>query len=156
MEHILAPKMKVFSLDLLEILFHDRSSKESKSIVFWFDLLASVLEPRVHYFLLVSLRFQSGKFVCLLLLRTRFHKIIVSSYFNGSSTCSKLGVTLFDSYKNCVKLTFGGGRERERGERLAQNEKFRSLVDQNQSVVQKVRKLQKKTRFGKRFQRGLS
>ena len=51
---------------------------------------------------------------------------------------------------------FGGGRERERGERLAQNEKFRSLVDQNQSVVQKVRKLQKKTRFGKRFQRGLS
>lgn len=53
-------------------------------------------------------------------------------------------------------MTFGGGRERERGERLAQNEKFRSLVDQNQSVVQKVRKLQKKTRFGKRFQRGLS
>lgn len=54
-------------------------------------------------------------------------------------------------------MTFGGGRERERGENSTKRKiTFFSGSNENQNVVQKVRKLQNKTQFGKRFQRDVS
>ena len=84
----------------------------------------------------------------MLLLHTRLHKITFSSNFNSSSTCSKLGVALFDLCKNCVKLTFG--ERREVGEGLAQDTKiFFRGSNGNQSEVQKVKEFIKEVSIWK-------